>query len=51
MKFAFWLTAAALPLAGTEGTPPKLLIDAKVDTRSAAAGLDRQFRTLLAAEP
>jgi hypothetical protein len=43
---AFWLMAAALPLA----SQPKLLINAKVDTRSAAAGLEREFRTLLAAE-
>jgi hypothetical protein len=39
--------AAALPLAAQ----PKLLINAKVDTRSAAAGLEREFRTLLTAEP
>jgi hypothetical protein len=44
---AFWLMAAVLPLAAQ----PKLLINAKVDTRSAAAGLEREFRTLLAAEP
>jgi hypothetical protein len=44
---AFWLMAAVLPLAGQ----PKLLINATVDTRSAAAGLEREFRTLLAAEP
>jgi HEAT repeats len=44
---AFWLMAAALPLAAQ----PKLLINAKVDTRSAAAGLEREFRTLLTAEP
>jgi hypothetical protein len=36
--------AAALPLAAQ----PKLLINAKVDTRSAAAGLEREFRALLA---
>jgi hypothetical protein len=44
---AFWLMAAALPLAAQ----PKLLINAKVDTRSAAAGLEREFRTLLTAQP
>ena len=44
---ALWLMAAALPLAAQ----PKLLIDAKVDTRSAAAGLEREFRPLLALEP
>ena len=47
MKLAFWLMAAALPLAAQ----PKLLINAQVDTRSAAAGLEREFRTLLATEP
>ena len=47
MTRALWLMAAALPLAAQ----PKLLINAKVDTRSAAAGLEREFRTLLAAEP
>jgi hypothetical protein len=44
---ALWLMAAALPLAAQ----PKLLINAKVDTRSAAAGLEREFRTLLATQP
>jgi hypothetical protein len=39
--------AAALPLAAQ----PKLLINAKVETRSAAAGLEREFRPLLTAEP
>ena len=39
--------AAALPLAAQ----PKLLIDAQVDTHSAAAGLEREFRPLLAAQP
>ena len=47
MTLAFWLMAAALPLAAQ----PKLCINAKVDTRSAAAGLEREFRTLLTAEP
>ena len=47
MTPAFWLMAAALPLAAQ----PKLLIDAKVDTHSAAAGLEREFRTLLTAQP
>ena len=51
MTRALWLMAAALPLAGAEGAPPKLLINAKVDTRSAAGGLEREFRTLLTAEP
>jgi hypothetical protein len=44
---ALWLMAAALPLAAQ----PKLLINAKVDTRSAAAGLEREFRALLATQP
>lgn len=47
MKPAFWLLAAALPLAAQ----PKLLINAQVDTRSAAAGLESQFRALLTAQP
>jgi hypothetical protein len=44
---AFWLMAAALPLAAQ----PKLLINGNVDTRSAASGLEREFRTLLTAQP
>jgi hypothetical protein len=44
---AFWLLAAGLPLAAQ----PKLLINAQVDTRSAAAGLEREFRGLLGAQP
>ena len=47
MTPAFWLMAAALPLAAQ----PKLLIDAQVDTHSAAAGLEREFRPLLADQP
>ena len=47
MTRALWLMAAALPLAAQ----PKLLINAKVDTRSAAAGLEREFRALLATQP
>src|SRR4051794_27695308 len=47
MKRALWLLAAALPLAAQ----PKLLIDAKTDTRSAANGLEREYRTLLTAQP
>jgi hypothetical protein len=43
---ALWLMAAALPLAAQ----PELLINAKVDTRSAAAGLEREFRTLIATQ-
>ncbi|MGA2041056.1 MAG: HEAT repeat domain-containing protein [Bryobacteraceae bacterium] len=47
MKAGLILALAALPLAAQ----PRLLINAKVDARSAAAGLDREFRALLAAEP
>jgi hypothetical protein len=47
MKLALWLAAAALPLAAQ----PKLLVNAQVDTRSAAAGLEGAFRPLLAAQP
>lgn len=46
MKAALWLLAV-LPLAAQ----PKLLINAQVDTRSASAGLDREFRSLLTAQP
>ncbi|MBZ5729453.1 MAG: HEAT repeat domain-containing protein [Acidobacteriia bacterium] len=44
---ALWLVAAALPLAAQ----PKLLTNAKVDTHSAAAGLEQEFRQLTAAQP
>ncbi|PWU12494.1 MAG: hypothetical protein C5B51_00545 [Terriglobia bacterium] len=47
MKQALVLFAAVLPLAGQ----PKLLINAQVDTRSAASGLEREFRGLLGAQP
>ena len=47
MKRAIWLMAAALPLAAQ----PKLLINAQVQTHSAAAGLESQFKALLAAQP
>jgi HEAT repeat protein len=43
----FLLLAAALGLAAQ----PKLLVNAQTDTRSAAAGLEAQFRALLAAQP
>lgn len=46
MKLALWL-AAALPLAAQ---PPKL-VNAQLDTRSAAAGLESAVRTLEAAQP
>ncbi|HUI77038.1 MAG TPA: HEAT repeat domain-containing protein [Bryobacteraceae bacterium] len=47
MTRALWLMAVALPLAAQ----PKLLINAQVDTRSAAAGLEREFRALLSTQP
>ena len=47
MKPALWLMAAVLPLAAQ----PKLIVNAKVDTKSAAAGLEREFKALLAAQP
>ena len=40
MRPLLWLVAAALPL----GAQPKLLVNAKPDTRSAAAGLEQTFR-------
>jgi len=47
MKRALWLAALALPLAAQ----PKLLINAQTDARSGAAGLEREFKVLLAAQP
>src|SRR5438034_9434422 len=47
MKTALMLLAAALPLAAQ----PKKLVNAQVDTRSASAGLEAVFRTLLMAQP
>ena len=47
MRRALWLIAAALPLCAQ----PKLLTNAKVDTRSAAAGLDAAFQAALKAQP
>ena len=46
MKSAVWVMAAALPLAA----PPKLLINAQLDTRSAASGLEREFRPMVNAQ-
>jgi hypothetical protein len=46
MKPALCLLAV-LPLMAQ----PKLLVNAKVDTRSAAAGLEREFKALLRAQP
>lgn len=47
MKRALWLLAAALPLAAQ----PKLLVNAQVQTHSASAGLESQFKALLSAQP
>jgi hypothetical protein len=47
MKRWLWLLAASLPLVAQ----PKLLVNARVDTRSAGGGLEREFQTLLAAQP
>lgn len=46
MTRAFWVLAAALPLAAQ----PKLLINAKLDTRSGAS-LQREFQALLTTQP
>src|SRR6266581_1035619 len=48
MRPLLWLTVAvALPL----GAQPKLLVNAKLDTRPAAAGLEQTFRPLVTAQP
>jgi hypothetical protein len=47
MKPLLWVMAAVLPL----GAQPKLLVNAKLDTRSAAAGLEQAFRPLVTAPP
>jgi hypothetical protein len=47
MKRALWLIAVALPLAAQ----PKLLVNAKLDSRSAASGLDATFKAAVAAQP
>ena len=47
MRSALFLLAAALPAAAQ----PKLLVNGQVDTRAAAAGLEREFQSLLAVEP
>lgn len=46
MIAALWALLAGLPLAA----PPKLLINARVETGSAASGLDRVFRPLVSAQ-
>jgi hypothetical protein len=47
VKQALWFFLTALPAAAQ----PKLLINAQVDTRSAAAGLESVFRPLVTAQP
>ena len=47
MRPLLWLMAAALPLCAQ----PKLLVNAKLDTLSAVAGLEPTFRPLVAAQP
>ncbi len=47
MKRALWVLAAAIPLSAQ----PKLLVNAKLDTRSAASGLEPAFRALLNEQP
>ena len=47
MRPILWVIAAVLPL----GAQPKLLVNAKLDTRSAAAGLEQAFRPLVMALP
>jgi hypothetical protein len=47
MTRALWLLAAALPLAAQ----PKLLVNAKTDTRSAASGLEQVFKAMVNAQP
>jgi hypothetical protein len=47
MRPALLLAVTAFSLAAQ----PKLLVNAQADTRSAVAGLEREFRTLLTAQP
>jgi hypothetical protein len=47
MRSALWLIAVALPLAAQ----PKLLVNAQLDSRSAASGLDAAFKAAVAAQP
>jgi hypothetical protein len=47
MRPILWLMAAALPLAAQ----PKLLVNARLDTRPASAGLEQSFRPLVTAQP
>src|SRR3954466_5158118 len=47
MKLLLCLMSAALPLAAQ----PKLLVNAKLDSRPASAGLEQTFRPLVTAQP
>jgi len=47
VKSALLLLAAALPVIAQ----PKLLVNGQVDTRAAAAGLEREFQSLLSVQP
>ncbi|HEY1341059.1 MAG TPA: HEAT repeat domain-containing protein [Bryobacteraceae bacterium] len=47
MKSVLLIAAAAFSLAAQ----PKNLVNAKADTRSASSGLEREFKTLLTAQP
>jgi hypothetical protein len=47
MRRFLWVMAALLPI----WAQPKLLVNAKLDTRSAASGLEQTFRPLVAAQP
>lgn len=47
MKRALWLLAAAVSL----GAQPKQVMNAKLDTQSAAGGLETAFKAALAAQP
>jgi hypothetical protein len=51
MKPALLLLAALPLIVRTMPAQPKLLVNAKVDTRSAAGGLEREFKALLTAQP
>jgi hypothetical protein len=47
MKHAIWLAIAVAQL----GAQPKLLVNAKLDSRPASAGLEQTFRPLVTAQP
>ncbi len=51
MKRALFLIAAITRIALPLAAQPKLLLNAKLDTRPAAAGLEQTFRPLVAAQP